>query len=108
MSTEGERLQVSVLPYRCSICPALVTQQMSNLPILENSETQNGFLFPVNAMFRYDCPLAVKPASTPRRLVHKKKTWRDSLPTDLLLSAVYVLVVAQPSLEIPEGLMNYP
>jgi hypothetical protein len=21
MSTEGERLQVSVLPYRCSICP---------------------------------------------------------------------------------------
>jgi hypothetical protein len=26
----------------------------------------------------------------------------------MLLSAVFVLVVAQPSLEIPEGLMNYP
>jgi hypothetical protein len=27
MSTEGETLQVSVLPYRCSICPPLVTYQ---------------------------------------------------------------------------------
>ena len=37
-----------------------------------------------------------------------KKTWRDSLPIDMLLSAVSVLVVAQSSLEIPEGLMNNP
>jgi len=36
-----------------------------------------------------------------------KKTWRDSLPIDTLLSAVSVLVVAQPSSEVPEGLMNY-
>ena len=35
-----------------------------------------------------------------------KKTWRDSLPIDMLLSAVSVLVVAQSSSEIPEGLMN--
>jgi hypothetical protein len=55
----------------------------------------------------YDCPLAVKPASTPWHLVHKK-TWRDTLPIDMLLSAVSVLVVAQPSPEIPEGLMNCP
>jgi len=33
---------------------------------------------------------------------------RDSLPIDMLLSAVYVLVVAQSSSEIPEGLMNNP
>jgi hypothetical protein len=33
--------------------------------------------------------------------------WKDSLPTDLLLSAASVLVVAVPSLEVPEGLMNY-
>jgi len=59
-------------------------------------------------MFRHDCPLAVKPASTPRRLVHKKKTWRNSLPIDMLLSAVSVLDVAQPSSGVPEGLMNYP
>ena len=32
--------------------------------------------------------------------------WRDSLPIDMLLSAVSVLVVAQSSSEIPEGLMN--
>ena len=31
MWTEGETLQVSVLPYRCSICPPLVTRQMSIL-----------------------------------------------------------------------------
>jgi hypothetical protein len=31
MSTEGEALQVSVLPYRFSICPTLVTRQMSIL-----------------------------------------------------------------------------
>jgi len=108
MSKKGETLQVSVLPYRCSICPPLVTRQMSNLAILANSKTQNAFLFPVHAMFHHDCPLAVKPASTPRRLIHKKKTWRDSLLIDMLLSAVSVLVVAQSCLEVPEGLMNYP
>jgi len=59
-------------------------------------------------MFHHDYPLAVKPASMPWRLVHKKKTWRNSLPIDMLLSAVSVFVVAQLSLEVPEGLMNYP
>ena len=38
----------------------------------------------------------------------KKKTWRDSLPIDMLFFAVSVLVVAQSSSEIPEGLMNNP
>jgi len=61
--------------------------------VLANSKTQNGFLFPVHAMFRHDCRLSVRPASTPRRLVHKN-IWRDSLPTDMLVSAVSVLVVA--------------
>jgi hypothetical protein len=56
--------------------------------------------------FVMTAPLAVKPASTPRSLVHKK-TWRHSLPIDMLLSAVSVLVVAQSSSEFPEGLMNY-
>jgi len=31
---------------------------------------------------------------------------RDSLPIDMFLSAVSVLVVAQSSSEFPEGLMN--
>ena len=76
--------------------------------VLANSKTQNAFLFTVNAIFRYDYPLAVEPASTPRPLVQKKKTWRDSLSIDMLLSAVSVLVVAQSSSEIPEGLTNNP
>jgi hypothetical protein len=67
MSTEGETLQVSVVPYRCLICPPLVARQMSNLA---NSKTQNAFLFPVHAMFRHDCHLVVKPASTPWCLVY--------------------------------------
>jgi len=61
-----------------------------------NSKTQKAFLFPVRAMFRHDCLLAVKPASTLGRLVHTN-TWRDSLPIGMLLSAVSVLVVAQSS-----------
>jgi hypothetical protein len=34
--------------------------------------------------------------------------WRNSLSIDMLLTAVSVLVVAQPSSEILEGLLNYP
>jgi hypothetical protein len=75
--------------------------------ILENSKKQNALLFSVNAMFHHDYHLAVKPASTPRRLVHKKTNLRDSLPIDMVVSAVSVLVVAQPNSEIPEGLKNY-
>ena len=110
LSTEGQTFQVSVLPYGCSIFPPLVTRHVSNLAILANSKTQNASLFPVHAMFGHDCPLAVEPASTPRRPIRKKKkkSWRDSLLIDMLLSAVSVLVVAQPSLEVPEGLMYYP
>ena len=66
----------------------------------------NAFLFTVHAIFRHDYPLAVEPASTPRPLV--QKTLRDSLPIDMLLFAVYVLVVAQSISEVPEGLMNNP
>jgi len=36
------------------------------------------------------------------------QTWSVSLSVDMLLSAVSVLVVAQSSSEIPEGLMNNP
>ena len=61
----------------------------------------------MNAIFLHDYPVAVEPGSTPRPL-EQKKTWRDSLPIDMLLSAVYFLVVAQSISEIPEGLMNNP
>ena len=75
--------------------------------VLANSKTQNAFLFTVKAIFLHDYPVAVEPGSTPRPLV-QKKTWRGSLPIDMLLSAVSVLVVAQSSPEIPEGLTNNP
>ena len=76
--------------------------------VLANSKTQNAFLFTVNAIFRQ--------SRLPRsgwnwkyaKVPSTKKTWRDSLPIDMLLSAVSVLVVAQWISEIPEGLMNNP
>jgi len=64
------------------------------------------FLISVHAMFSHDCPLAVKPASTSRST--QKKLGEISLPIDMFLSAVSVLVVVQLSSEHPEGLMNYP
>jgi hypothetical protein len=75
--------------------------------VFANSKTQNAFLFPVQSMFRHDCPLTVKYASTPRRLVHKK-TWRDSLPIDILPFGVTNAATVPQRSEIPEGLMNYP
>ena len=134
MSIEGETLQVSVLPYKGSICPPLVNPDKSfshtlygpgrpvrftahRQPlccnfmyhsqivlsvrgsvwymarnhrctvtidsILVNCKTQNAFLSPVHAIFRHDCPLAVKPASTPQRLL-PEQTWTDSLPIHML------------------------
>jgi hypothetical protein len=99
-------LDMSNLGETPNFCPTLQFLDMSNLGDAAdvnpaNSKTHNAFVFPVHAMFRHDCPLAVKSASTPRRLVHKKKkkkkTWRASLPIDMLLSAVSVLVAVQPS-----------
>jgi hypothetical protein len=78
---------------------------MSNLAILADSKIQNASLFPVHAMFRHDCPLTVKLASTQWNLVNKKK---DSAPIDMFLSAVSVLVVVQLSSEVPDRLMNNP
>jgi len=75
--------------------------------VLANYKTQNAFLFAVHAIFRHDYPLAVEPASTPRP-PSTKKPLRDSLPIDMLLSALSFLVVAQSSSEVPEGLMNNP
>ena len=75
--------------------------------VLANSKTQNAFLFTVHAIFRHDYPLAVEPASTPRPLVQKRTLW-DSVPIDMLLSALPFLVVAQSSSEVSEGLMNNP
>ena len=76
--------------------------------VLANSKKQNAFLFTVNAIFRQS---RLPPSGVTRKYAkdpRTKKTWRDSLPIDMFLSAVSVLVVAQSSSEIPEGLMNNP
>jgi hypothetical protein len=78
---------------------------MLNLAILVDSKTQNASLFPVHAMFRHDCPLTMKLVSTQWNLVNKK-TWRDSAPIEMFLSAVSVLVVVQLSSEVLEVFMN--
>jgi len=60
----------------------------------------------MNAIFRHDYHLAVEPASTPRPLV--QKILERFSTYCYALSAVSVLVVAQSSSEITEGLMNNP
>ena len=66
-----------------SFCPTLQVLDMSTLGDAADvnpakfQDTER-FLFPVHAMFRHDCPLAVKPASMLRRLVHKKNLERFS------------------------------
>ena len=75
--------------------------------VLANSKTSNAFLFTGEPHFSSRLTPSGgtwKYAKAPSA----KKTRRDSLPIDMLLSAVSVLVVAQSSSEIPEGLMNNP
>jgi hypothetical protein len=74
--------------------------------VLANSKTQNAFLFPVHAMFCHNCPVAVKPASTPRYLEYKKNL-RDSLPLDMLPFGMTIAATVPQSSEKPEGLMKY-
>ena len=76
--------------------------------VLANSKTQNAFLFTVNAFFRQSRLPASSGTWKYAKAPSTKKTWRDSLPIDMLLSAISVLVVAHSSSEIPEGLMNNP
>jgi len=105
MSTEGQTLP--------SFCPTLQVLDMSTLGDAADVSfwqipRQNAFLFPVHAMFRHDCPPSGETCKYATALSTHKRTWRDSLPIDMLLSAVSVLVVAQTSSEVPEGLMNHP
>jgi hypothetical protein len=103
ISTEGETLLVSVLLHRCSICPPLHRHNWLSFGKFQDTERS---LIP--------CPRHVssrllssgetcKYATGPSIL----KNW-GSLPIDMLLSAVSVLVVVQPGSEVPEALMNYP
>jgi hypothetical protein len=60
-----------VLSVRCSVW-SLVRNLRCAVTIdsvIANSKTQNAFLSPILAMFSHDCLLAVKPASTPCRLL---------------------------------------
>ena len=74
--------------------------------VLANSKTQNAFLFTVNAIFHHDYPLAVEPGNMPRPLEQKKLG--EILYLLICSFLPYVLVVAQSSSEIPEGLTNNP
>jgi hypothetical protein len=60
-------------------------------------------------LMKNGCTLKKYPRNVSKaKALSTKKTWRDSLPIDMFLSAVSVLVVAQSISEIPDGLMNNP
>ena len=161
MSTEGETLQVSVLPYRCSICwllrapdkhishtlnslgrwprPASSFRSAQAATLLEFHVPLTNFVRrwfcavhgPKPPLHRHNWHSFGKFQDTERFLTlcarhfssrlpssggtckyakdpSTKKTLRDSLPIDMLHSAVSVLVVAQSSSKVPEELMNNP
>jgi len=60
--------------------------------VLANSKKQNAFLFYVHAMFHHDCPLAMKSASTPRRLAQKNHHHHHHLGEILYLLICSVLL----------------
>ena len=105
MSTEGETLQVSVLPCRCSICPPLHRHNWLSFGKFQDTER---FLIPCQHHVSSRLPPSGETCKYAMVPSTHKKNWRDSLPIDMLLSAVSVLVVGQPSSEIPERLMNHP
>ena len=80
----------------------------TNDSVLTNSKTQNAFLFTVNAIFRQSRLPPSGGTWKYAKAPSTKKNMERFLPIDMLLSAVSVLVVAQSSSEIPEGLMNNP
>ena len=75
--------------------------------VLSNSKTER-FLIHCERHFSSRLPPSGETWKYAKAPSTKKKTWRDSLPIDMLLSAVSVLVVAQSCSEFPEGLMNNP
>jgi len=98
-----------------SFCPTLQVLDMSTLCDAADVKLGNFGKFQYTERLLILCPRHVSSRLSPSGETCKyatapsthKKTCRDSLPIDMLLSAVSVLVDAQPSLEIPEGLMNY-
>ena len=99
-----------------SFCPTLQVLNMSTLGDVAHVKFVNFGKFQDTERFFIPCPRHVSSRLPPSGETCKyttassiqKKTWRDSLPIDMLLSAVSVFVVAQRSSEVPEGLTNYP
>ena len=99
-----------------SFCPTLQLFDMSTLGDAADVKFGNFGKFQGTEPFLIPCPRHVSSRLSPSGETCKyatapsthKKTCRDSLPIDMLLSAVSILVVAQPCSEIPEGVTNYP
>ena len=99
MSTEVETLQISVLPYSFSICPPLVTGQMSILQI------------PRHITLSYSLSTPCFFTTAPSGETYKYATNPSTQKTNLERFSTYwyaPFYCGQPSSEIPEGLMNYP
>jgi hypothetical protein len=99
-----------------SFCPTLQVLDISTLGDAADVKFGNFGKFQDTERFLIPCPRHVSSWLPPTGETFKyatapstqKKTWRDSVPIDMLLSAVSVLVVAQPISEVPEGLTDYP
>jgi hypothetical protein len=100
-----------------SFCPTLQVLDMSTLGDAADVKFGNFGKFQDTERVFIPCPRHVSsrlPPPSDKTCKYdtapstQKKTWRVSLLNYMLLSAVSVLVVAQRSSEVPEGLMNNP
>jgi len=99
-----------------SFCPTLQVLDMSTLGDATDVKFGNFGKFQDTERFLIPCPRHVSSRLPPSGKTCKyamapstqKKIWRDYLHINMLLSAVFFLVVAQQSSEVPEKLMNYP
>jgi hypothetical protein len=99
-----------------SFCPTLQELDMSTLGDVADVKFGSFVKFQDTERFFIPCPRHVSSRLPPSDKTCKyatapsaqKETWRDSLLIYMLLSAVSVLVVAQRSSEVPEGLTNNP
>jgi hypothetical protein len=100
-----------------NFCPTLQVLDMSTLGDAADVKFGNSGKFQDTERFFIPCPRHVSSRLPPSDktwkyatgpITKKKKTWKDSPLIYTLLSAVSVLVVAQRSSKVPEGLMNNP
>jgi hypothetical protein len=108
ISTEGETLQFSVLPYRCSICPPYLPQLRQRI-VEAVAAIDRQMLQRVWQELDYMIDIfRVSKGGHIEHLQVRTETWSVSPSVDMIPFGVTIPASVPQSSETPEGLMNYP